>query len=49
MGWVGCDNVFPIGGELHKEKVPGKGVAGGKEVAERNADPEIKPDRAPDS
>ena len=49
MGWVGCDNVLPIGGELHMEKVPGKGVAGGKEVVEGNADPEIKPGCAPDS
>ena len=46
---MGCDNVLPIGGELHMEKVPGKGVAGGIEVVEGNADPEINPGCAPDS
>ena len=30
------------------EKVPGKGVAGGKEVTEENADPEANPGGAPD-
>ena len=49
MGWVGCDDVLPIGGELHMEKVPEKGVAGGKEVAEENAEPETNPGCAPDN
>ena len=35
--------MLPIGGEIHMEKVPGKGVASGKEVTEENADPETNP------
>ena len=31
------------------EKVPGKGVAGGIEVVERNVDPEINPGCAPEN
>ena len=31
------------------EKVPGKGVAGGREVVEENVDPEINPSYTPDN
>ena len=40
--------MLPIRGKLHMEKVPRKGVAGGKEVAEENVDLETNLGCAPD-
>ena len=42
-----CSSTLPIGGVLHIEKVPGKGVGCRSDVGEEKRDPELMPGCAP--
>ena len=47
MELFGCNGALPILGELHMDKVLGKGVACGSEVDEEKSDPEPMPGCVP--